>query len=279
LKYLHSNQVVHGDLKGPSVLIDNAGTARIADFGLATVTGLEPAVPIQKCYSIRWTAPEVLRGETGVSKESDVYAFGMLVVEVFSGAAPFADCTPTSATTRVLSGERPQRPKDPGLTNQIWDMATRCLERNPRRRPDITEIVCGLQNALAVRQLDHVDLAGISNTGHLGDKQLLHRALIHVRRLLGHRKPKKTNPESWPASHEACDIKPSESGKIHHLVRLEGLGAPGAVQSRSSHSRCVLRRAAWWLLNRNASSTQDHRNRPDSSGEKQGSSREVDQLL
>jgi len=207
-----------------------------------------------------------------------MYSFGMVVVEVFSGAAPFADSTPTSATTKVLSGERPQRPKDPELTNKIWGLTTRCLERNPQRRPDIAEVVCGLQEALAVRQLDRVGFAGISKAGvkHLGG---LKGALMHVRPLLGHCKPKNNNPEPWPASNEACGIKSSESGNVHHLIRLGGLGTSVVVQSSSSRSRGILRRAASWLLNCNVPSTEDHRNRPDSSWEKQGSSREFDQLL
>ena len=52
------------------------------DFDLATVTpNLEPG-PARQCCSIRWAAPEILRGETWISKETDMYAFGMVIIEV-----------------------------------------------------------------------------------------------------------------------------------------------------------------------------------------------------
>lgn len=67
----------------PSILVDDTGRARLADFGLAAIApDLESTVPVPKCYSIRWTAPEVLSGEIGLSKEADIYSFGMVVTEV-----------------------------------------------------------------------------------------------------------------------------------------------------------------------------------------------------
>ena len=67
----------------PSILINDTGRACLTDFGLSTITpDLKPAAPTHGYYSIRWTAPEILRGEVGVSKETDIYAFGMVVIEV-----------------------------------------------------------------------------------------------------------------------------------------------------------------------------------------------------
>ena len=59
------------------------GHACLADFGLATIIpDLDPTAPVRKDYSIRWTAPEILGGEIGASKEADIYSFGMVVIEV-----------------------------------------------------------------------------------------------------------------------------------------------------------------------------------------------------
>ena len=104
LCYLHSRNVIHGDLKGvrsslkscftsiltPSqvnVLVDNSGHARIADFGLATVTqSLDStwSISIQRGHSARWTAPEVLTGGK-YSTEADIFAFAMVMIEVRYG--------------------------------------------------------------------------------------------------------------------------------------------------------------------------------------------------
>ena len=104
LCYLHSRNVIHGDLKGArsflksrftsvltpdqvNVLVDDSGHARIADSGLATVTqNLDSmwSISIQRGHSARWTAPEVLTGGR-YSKEADIFAFAMVVIEVRYG--------------------------------------------------------------------------------------------------------------------------------------------------------------------------------------------------
>jgi len=100
LCYLHSCNVIHGDLKGvcgcsrshcataltlsqPNILMDNSGHARIADFGLATVTqNLDSmrTASLQHGHTARWTAPEVLNGGQH-SKEADIFSFAMVMIE------------------------------------------------------------------------------------------------------------------------------------------------------------------------------------------------------
>ncbi|KAF9643599.1 kinase-like protein [Thelephora ganbajun] len=153
LSFLHSCNIVHGDLKGPSILVDDSGRACLTDFDHATVTpDLESIEPVRERYSIRWTAPEILRGEACISKETDIYSFGMVVVEVSSGAAPFTDSTPTSIVAKVLSGEQPEQPNHPIMTDRLWALTQECLEENPRQRPEIKDVVCHLREALAIRQ-------------------------------------------------------------------------------------------------------------------------------
>ena len=104
LCYLHSCNLIHGDLKGVcgfpksciasplipnqvNVLLDDSGHARLADFGLATVTqNLDSmqSIELQRGNTARWTAPEVLKGGR-YSKEADVFAFAMVMIEVRYG--------------------------------------------------------------------------------------------------------------------------------------------------------------------------------------------------
>ena len=101
LEYLHASYTIHGDLKGvgalsrssrvklltvgqPNILITRDGHACLADFGLASIVhGNDSIVPTNAPgYSARWAAPEILKGAEKISREADVFSFGMVVMEV-----------------------------------------------------------------------------------------------------------------------------------------------------------------------------------------------------
>ena len=103
LAYLHVKHTIHGDLKGVStspespsavlirfyqsnVLISRRGRARLIDFGFTSVVrGLNSVlVPELQGCTLRWAAPEVIRGEGGGTQEADIYSFAMVVIEVRS---------------------------------------------------------------------------------------------------------------------------------------------------------------------------------------------------
>ena len=69
----------------PNILVDDYGIARIADFGFTTVTKNLDSMRIATGHhglTPRWTAPEVLKEETAYSKEADIFAFAMVMIEV-----------------------------------------------------------------------------------------------------------------------------------------------------------------------------------------------------
>ena len=68
----------------PNVLIDDSGHARLTDFGFASVVRGMNSVLVTEVlgYSSRWAAPEVLKRGDKNTCEADVFAFGMVVIEV-----------------------------------------------------------------------------------------------------------------------------------------------------------------------------------------------------
>jgi serine/threonine protein kinase len=95
LKYLHSENVIHGDIQCNNVLVNEQGGAVLSDFGRAKVLGEVAFSTKFLAGSAAYMAPELLPlDEVNVddqfSKKSDVYAFGMLCYEIFTNEAPFA---------------------------------------------------------------------------------------------------------------------------------------------------------------------------------------------
>jgi serine/threonine protein kinase len=71
-------------------MVDGSGNARITDFGVAASVQNPDShrgtpTPDKDCHSTRWCAPELFRGHQPASKESDVFSFGMVVIEVGGG--------------------------------------------------------------------------------------------------------------------------------------------------------------------------------------------------
>ena len=87
-------------------------------------------------------APELLSEGSNASKEADMYAFGMVVYEVITGARPFGNRRQVELPSLTLLGVRPSRPEDPtavGFSQGTWEFAERCWDGNPGRRPSSRE--------------------------------------------------------------------------------------------------------------------------------------------
>ncbi|KNZ78276.1 putative serine/threonine-protein kinase [Termitomyces sp. J132] len=158
LDYLHSNRIIHGDIKGPNILIDDAGRALLSDFGISSVSDSSIAAwssqstGASKGGSTRWQAPELFDVENDESVKnttaSDVYAFGCVCYEIFTGEVPFATIHRDSAVLfQVKSGVRPNRPPPSslswqtwGLTEKIWMIMQQCWKQSPIERPSSAEI-------------------------------------------------------------------------------------------------------------------------------------------
>ncbi|KAF8679759.1 kinase-like protein [Rhizoctonia solani] len=143
--YLHSQGIAHGDIKGVNVLVAHDYTLKLADFGNASLkeyslqfTTTANALNI----SPRWTAPEVVFGDTGHSVEADVYALGM---EVITGAVPYAGISDVTVFANVMQNIQPTRPEQhiPSGNPQadfLWALLTTCWAISPRDRPSAASV-------------------------------------------------------------------------------------------------------------------------------------------
>ncbi|KAG8710635.1 hypothetical protein FRC08_016918 [Ceratobasidium sp. 394] len=145
LEYLHRTGVVHGDLKGNNVLVSDKGVPMITDFGNAVLqqgtlqftgsiklSGLTP----------RWTAPEIMDEKTKQSKEADVYALGMTILEIITGKEPYFYLTSLVALVKAVAikNEIPRRPEEHIPSNSqhgdtLWSLLQSCWEFEPEKRP------------------------------------------------------------------------------------------------------------------------------------------------
>ncbi|KDQ17702.1 hypothetical protein BOTBODRAFT_172134 [Botryobasidium botryosum FD-172 SS1] len=168
LRYLHDMDIVHGDLRGSNILISASGDAFIADFGLSKLlANFDPELYSTVWHTAgnyRWLAPELMPmvppGPGAApdqwplrTKESDVFSFGRVIVELTTACAPFAGEVSNHfdilSQVRVL--KNPQRPVGEaaiarGLDDDMWKLAQDCWSHDPASRPTATEIFNRLQS-------------------------------------------------------------------------------------------------------------------------------------
>ncbi|CAE6457102.1 unnamed protein product [Rhizoctonia solani] len=93
IKYLHSIGIVHGDIKGDNALVSDRGVVKVMDFGVS----IREKMVIEYTQTAtgrgteRWQAPEILSGKTDSTKEGDVYAMAMTMIEIYTHDRPYGN--------------------------------------------------------------------------------------------------------------------------------------------------------------------------------------------
>lgn len=145
LEYLHSHQIIHRDIKGANILVDNKGIIKLADFGASRrLEGLF-AQTGEGCRSLKgtifWMAPEVIKQE-GYGRQADIWSLGCTVLEMATGTPPwssrFAD--QVSAMFNIATTEDPP-PMPDDLSDEAKDFLLHCFKRNPKERPNATRLL------------------------------------------------------------------------------------------------------------------------------------------
>ncbi|CEL54347.1 putative WD repeat-containing protein alr3466 OS=Nostoc sp, (strain PCC 7120 / UTEX 2576) GN=alr3466 PE=4 SV=1 [Rhizoctonia solani AG-1 IB] len=149
LAYIHSKDLVHGDIKALNVLVSFDGTAKLTDFGLSTMAGSSigfSATSTAQAGSIRWVAPELLLEDSDKGKSSDVYALGMTILEIFTGTVPYYPECPRDfqVLLAIQQGILPTRPTnqlpEDAKGNRAWYLLEKCWGREPDTRPLAEEV-------------------------------------------------------------------------------------------------------------------------------------------
>ncbi|KAJ2983450.1 hypothetical protein NQ176_g692 [Zarea fungicola] len=112
LSYLHERDIIHRDIKGANILVDNKGTIKISDFGISKkleasnlLGGAKNAKHRPSLQgSVFWMAPEVVK-QTSYTRKADIWSLGCLVVEMMTGTHPFPDCSQLQAIFKIGGGK------------------------------------------------------------------------------------------------------------------------------------------------------------------------------
>ncbi|EPY52953.1 STE/STE11 protein kinase Byr2 [Schizosaccharomyces cryophilus OY26] len=144
LQYLHSKGIVHRDIKGANILVDNKGKIKISDFGISKKLELEN--PTDKIRSSRpslqgssfWMAPEVVK-QTQHTEKTDIWSLGCLVIEMLTSNHPYPTCDQMQAIFKIGQNIPPEYP--PNATPSVHDFLNKTFAIDCHERPTASELL------------------------------------------------------------------------------------------------------------------------------------------
>lgn len=161
--YAHANLVVHRDIKPSNILVDQAGKARLLDFGIAKLLDDAPAVTTQALLTPEFAAPEQLDGEPP-TVQADVHALGAVLFELLTDTGPWRrEGGSVSATIRRILHEDPPPPSRAAtragapvasarLAGDLDAIVLKAMRRKPSARyRTVDELADDVERHLALR--------------------------------------------------------------------------------------------------------------------------------
>ena len=139
LHYLHSQGVLHRDLKSANVLIDDTWRAKLTDFGLSKIQSASIMTISERSRAIQWMAPESLTRYCVYTEQSDIYSYGVILWEIMTGKWPYEGITEKEILNRTEQGRREEIPQT--VPTVYAEIIRRCWSKNPNERPSLTEII------------------------------------------------------------------------------------------------------------------------------------------
>nr|XP_036865604.1 interleukin-1 receptor-associated kinase 4 isoform X2 [Manis javanica] len=152
ISFLHENHHIHRDIKSANILLDEAFTAKVSDFGLARASDklAQTVMTSTVVGTTAYMAPEALRGE--ITPRSDIYSFGVVLLEIITGL-PAVDEHRDPQLLLDIKDEIEDEEKtiedyidkkmsdiDSASIETMYSVASQCLHEKKNKRPDIKKV-------------------------------------------------------------------------------------------------------------------------------------------
>ena len=196
LAHAHERGVIHRDIKPQNVLIDEYGSPKLTDFGIARALDSTHSTSTDFYLgTATYSSPEQLQGER-VMPKSDIYSLGATLYHAAVGGPPFSGAPLEVASQQLAKVPVPPRSRGAYLGERLEALILSCLAKDAADRPDAAALHESLRHISVVSTAPAVGTAGVTGLARAtgAAKSAGAAGFKAVRRGLGRRTPELSGP-------------------------------------------------------------------------------------